>query len=182
MVEPYQDRSNSVENRVEDLLVRLTLEDKAGLMFHDIITMMPGGQLIGADNPFGRPATEAAIREMRLNHFNLAGGVHNVRDLVAWHNRLQELALATGPGIPVTLSTDPRHSFSNNPGTEALAGVFSQWPQSLGLAAIGDSDLGRAIRRHRPPGVPRRRHPGRAAPADRPGHRTALGPHRDDLR
>jgi beta-glucosidase len=41
----------------------------------------------------------------------------------------------------VTLSTDPRHSFSNNPGTEALAGAFSQWPQSLGFAAMGDADL-----------------------------------------
>jgi beta-glucosidase len=141
VVEPYQDRSNSVENRLEDLLARLTLEDKAGLMFHDIIAMLPGGRLMGADNPFGRPATEAAIREMRLNHFNLAGGVDNVGDLVAWHNRVQELALATGPGIPVTVSTDPRHSFSNNPGTGALAGAFSQWPQSLGFAALGDLDL-----------------------------------------
>jgi beta-glucosidase len=141
MAEPYQDRSNSVDNRVEDLLARLTLEDKAGLMFHDIVAMMPGGQLMGADNPFGRPATEAAIQQMRLNHFNLAGGVDNVRDLVAWHNRVQELALATGTGIPVTVSTDPRHSFSNNPGTEALAGAFSRWPQSLGFAALGDVDL-----------------------------------------
>jgi beta-glucosidase len=41
----------------------------------------------------------------------------------------------------VTLSTDPRHSFSNNPGTEALAGAFSQWPQSLGFAALADPDL-----------------------------------------
>jgi beta-glucosidase len=121
-----------VENRVEDLLARLTLEDKAGLMFHDIIAMLPGGQLMGADNPFGRPATEAAIREIRLNHFNLAGGVDNVRDLVAWHNRMQELALATGPGIPVTVSTDPRHSFSNNPGTEALAGAFPNGPSRSG--------------------------------------------------
>jgi beta-glucosidase len=141
MAEPYQDRSNSVDNRVEDLLARLTLEDKAGLMFHDIVAMMPGGQLMGADNPFGRPATQAAIQQMRLNHFNLAGGVDNVRDLVAWHNRVQELALATGTGIPVTVSTDPRHSFSNNPGTEALAGAFSRWPQSLGFAALGDIDL-----------------------------------------
>ena len=39
VVEPYQDRSNSVEARVEDLLGRLTLVDKAGLMFHDIVAM-----------------------------------------------------------------------------------------------------------------------------------------------
>jgi hypothetical protein len=41
-------------------------------MFHDIIMMGPGGQLISSGNPFGRPATEVAIRDMRLNHFNLA--------------------------------------------------------------------------------------------------------------
>ena len=141
MVEPYQNPTNSVENRIEDLLARLTLEDKAGLMFHDIAMMGQGGQLMGPDNPFGRPATEAAIRDMRLNHFNLAGPVDSVRNLVGWHNHVQEMALATRLGIPVTLSTDPRHSFSNNPGTEALAGAFSQWPQSLGFAAIGDADL-----------------------------------------
>ena len=141
MVEPYQNPTNSVENRIEDLLARLTLEDKAGLMFHDIAMMGQGGQLMGPDNPFGRPATEAAIRDMRLNHFNLAGQVDSVRNLVGWHNHVQEMALATRLGIPVTLSTDPRHSFSNNPGTEALAGAFSQWPQSLGFAAIGDADL-----------------------------------------
>jgi beta-glucosidase len=141
VVEPYRNTSNSVENRVEDLLGRLALEDKAGLMFHDIVAVGPGGQLMSSDNSFGRPATEAAVRDMRLNHFNLAGQVDNVRDLVAWHNRLQEMARATGPGIPVTLSTDPRHAFSNNPGTEALAGAFSQWPQSLGFAALGDADL-----------------------------------------
>jgi beta-glucosidase len=141
VVQPYQDPTNSMENRVEDLLARLTLEDKAGLMFHDIVMMVPGGQLMGPDNPFGRPATEAALRDMRLNHFNLAGPVESVRSLIGWHNQVQEIALATGLGIPVTLSTDPRHSFSNNPGTEALAGAFSQWPQSLGFAAMGDADL-----------------------------------------
>jgi beta-glucosidase len=139
--EPYRNASNSVAYRVEDLLGRLSVEDKAGLMFHDIVAMGPSGQLMDAGNSFGRPDTAAAVRDLRLNHFNLAGQVDNVRDLVAWHNRLQELALATGPGIPVTLSTDPRHAFSNNPGTEALAGAFSQWPQSLGFAALGDANL-----------------------------------------
>jgi hypothetical protein len=73
VVEPYQDPSNSVENRVEDLLARLSVDDKAGLMFHDIIRMGAGGQLMSSDNHFGRPATETAIRDLRINHFNLAG-------------------------------------------------------------------------------------------------------------
>ena len=64
-----------------------------------------------------------------------------MRNLVGWHNHVQEMAQATRLGIPVTLSTDPRHSFSTNPGTEALAGAFSQWPQSLDFAALGDADL-----------------------------------------
>lgn len=138
---PYQDASNTVEHRVEDLLGRLTVEDKAGLMFHDIVAIGSGGGLMRADNAFGRPDTEVAIGQMRLNHFNLAGQITDIRELVDWHNRVQELALATGPGIPVTLSTDPRHSFSNNPGTEALAGAFSRWPQSLGFAGLQDPDL-----------------------------------------
>src|SRR5690242_21571563 len=85
VVQPYRDPSRSVQDRVEDLLGRLTLEDKAGLMFHDIVAMGPGGQLMTADNSFGRPGTETAIREVRVNHFNLAGQVDDVRALVAWH-------------------------------------------------------------------------------------------------
>jgi hypothetical protein len=48
----------------------------------DIITIGSGGQLISSDNPFGRPNTEVAVRDMRLNHFNLAGQVDDVRKLV----------------------------------------------------------------------------------------------------
>ncbi|WKK71269.1 glycoside hydrolase family 3 N-terminal domain-containing protein [Rathayibacter oskolensis] len=41
----------------------------------------------------------------------------------------------------MTLSTDPRHSFTDNPGTGAQAAAFSQWPEPLGLGAIGDEEL-----------------------------------------
>ena len=43
--------------------------------------------------------------------------------------------------IPVTLSTDPRHHFTDNPMLSILAGPFSQWPEPLGLAAIGSEEL-----------------------------------------
>ena len=61
--------------------------------------------------------------------------------MAEWPNALQELAASTRLGIPVTLSTDPRHSFSDNPGAAIMAGPFSQWPETMGLAAIGDEEL-----------------------------------------
>ena len=82
-----------------------------------------------------------AVRDLRMNHFNLLGSPDSVRDLVGWYNRLQELAASTELGIPVSLSTDPRHSFSDNAGTAAASGTFSAWPESLGLAALRDPAL-----------------------------------------
>ena len=36
-------------------------------------------------------------------------------EIARWHNKLQELAASTRLGIPVTISTDPRHAFNENP-------------------------------------------------------------------
>ena len=138
---PYRDPSVDVDQRVDDLLGRMEPADKAGLMFHDMVVMGPGGTLAGADNMIARPPTAEVIQTLRMNHFNLLGAVPSVRDLVAWHNRVQEVARETPLGIPVTMSTDPRHSFSSNPGTAARAGEFSEWPESLGLAALRDPAL-----------------------------------------
>ena len=44
-------------------------------------------------------------------------------------------------GIPVTISSDPRHAFANNPATNFAAGSFSAWPEATGLAATGDAAL-----------------------------------------
>jgi beta-glucosidase-like glycosyl hydrolase len=49
--------------------------------------------------------------------------------------------LQTRLGIPITLSSDPRHAFTKNFGTGFNAGVFSQWLESLGLAALRDPAL-----------------------------------------
>jgi beta-glucosidase len=44
-------------------------------------------------------------------------------------------------GIPVSISTDPRHHFSDNPAASLLAGPFSQFPEPLGLAALRSEEL-----------------------------------------
>jgi beta-glucosidase len=38
-LDPYEDSRRPIEERVEDLLSQMTLEEKVGLLFHTIITM-----------------------------------------------------------------------------------------------------------------------------------------------
>ncbi|MFJ4222580.1 glycoside hydrolase family 3 protein [Curtobacterium luteum] len=138
---PYRDPSLDVEARVEDLLARMSVEDKAGLMFQQMIVVGEDGQLAGPLPGTDLPGTVEAVDDLRMSHFNLLGPAPDARVLAEWHNRLQERAAATPLGIPVTLSTDPRHHFTENLGTAAAAGTFSQWPETLGLAALRDPAL-----------------------------------------
>ncbi|MGW0662122.1 glycoside hydrolase family 3 protein [Streptodolium elevatio] len=139
---PYEDPSLPVAERVEDLLGRMTLEEKAGLLFQTIAVMGEDGKLIedAAESPMGTPTVRDMVEARRMNHFNLMGGADPTQ-IAAWHNKVQEIALGTRLGIPVTISTDPRHHFTDNPGTAMLAGGFSQFPETCGLAAIGDEKL-----------------------------------------
>ena len=61
--------------------------------------------------------------------------------LAQWHNRVQEAAERTRLGIPVTISSDPRHGLGDNPATSMAGSGFSQWPDPIGLAATRDEGL-----------------------------------------
>ncbi len=137
----YLDAGRSVTERTQSLLRQMTVPEKAGLFFHRMLGMGPGGTLAEADPTFGAPATRALVEDLHLTHFNLFGAFTDPGEVAVWHNRLQDLAASTRLGIPVTVSTDPRHSFTDNPGAAFAAGAFSEWPESLGLAAIGDPEL-----------------------------------------
>ena len=137
-VRPWLDADLPVDERVQLLLDEMTIEEKAGLFFH---TMIAIGDLEEPNPVFATPSAREFLEGKRMTHFNLLGAAPTGREIAAWQNALQRLAASTRLGIPVTLSTDPRHSFSENPGASILAGPFSQWPETLGLAAIGDEAL-----------------------------------------
>jgi len=143
-LDPYEDPRLPVEARIEDLLGRMTLEEKAGMLFHTGLGMNPDGTLQEGDGTFGRASTTELVTQKLLNHFNV-WAVADPRPMAEWYNRLQALAEGTRLGIPVTISSDPRHSYSNNPAASLFAGRFSQWPEPIGLAAIGDDELVRAF-------------------------------------
>ncbi|WP_341946492.1 glycoside hydrolase family 3 N-terminal domain-containing protein [Microbacterium sp. LWH11-1.2] len=137
-VRPWLDADLPVDERVQLLLDEMTIEEKAGLFFH---TMIAIGDLEEPNPVFATPSAREFLETKQMTHFNLLGAAPTGREIAAWQNALQRLAASTRLGIPVTLSTDPRHSFSENPGASILAGPFSQWPETLGLAAIGDEAL-----------------------------------------
>ncbi|CAM5440891.1 glycoside hydrolase family 3 protein [Streptomyces narbonensis] len=138
---PYEDSTRPVDERVEDLLARMTPEEKAGQLFHSMLMMNPDGTPVtetdGSTLPLNTPDL---IEDRRLTHFNLLG-TYGAREMALWHNAIQEMAAGTRLGIPVSLSTDPRHAFTDNIGASFNAGAFSAWPEALGLAAIGDPEL-----------------------------------------
>ena len=137
----YRDASLPVDERVDDLLKRMTVEEKAGQMFHDMIIIGPEGSLSQASADFGIAGTEELLGGKHMTHFNLLGRVKDARLTAEWYNRLQKRALETRLGIPVTLSTDPRNHFTDNVGTSSKAGALTEWPEPLGLAALRSPEL-----------------------------------------
>ncbi|ALX66251.1 glycoside hydrolase family 3 protein [Microbacterium sp. XT11] len=135
---PWLDADLAIDERVELLLDAMTIEEKAGMFFH---TMIGLGDPDEKNAVFGTPSAREFLELKHMTHFNLLGAAATGRELAAWHNAVQRIAASTRLGIPVTFSTDPRHSFSENPGASILAGPFSQWPETLGLAATRDESL-----------------------------------------
>lgn len=136
----YRDPALPIHERVEILLGQMTLEEKAGLFFHAMISMGEDGALSDGDAEFDLPSNAEYVLNRHMTHFNLLTG-GNPEAMARWNNRIQDLAASTRLGIPVTISSDPRNSYSDNPLAGLLAGSFSVWPEALGLAATRDEAL-----------------------------------------
>lgn len=149
-LDAYEDWRRPVEERVDDLLSQMTLEEKAGLMVHPGLGMGEKGSLLEEPPTFPlipdvpvvrRPATTEAILDKHIRHV-LTRSSEPPHILATWNNNLQELAERSRLGIPVTISSDPRNGFRHDPNATSIrAGAFSQWPEPTGLAATRDADL-----------------------------------------
>lgn len=138
----YENSQAPLEDRVNDLLSQMTLEEKAGMLFINGVRINEDGSLT---NQPGKgifafaPTAPDLVTGKKMTHLNI-WAAPGTRALATWYNNVQHLAESTRLGIPVTVASDPRHYFSNNIFAMS-ANEFSQWPEQLGLAAIGDSTL-----------------------------------------
>ncbi|MES2258760.1 MAG: glycoside hydrolase family 3 N-terminal domain-containing protein [Pseudomonadota bacterium] len=140
VLDPYEDWRLSPEARADDLVARMTVEEKAGMMLHGTAPAANDAAGIGAGASYDLVALEQLVLKQNINTFitRMSGAAGN---LAAEYNKVQKLAERSRLGIPVSISTDPRHHFQYTAGASASTAGFSQWPETLGLAAIGSSDL-----------------------------------------
>ncbi len=137
----YEDWRLAAPIRAADLVSQMTPEEKAAAMLHGTAPQA-GGSFSGA-RVYDQAAAKALIGK-GLNSLitRLAG---DPAELADQNNQLQAIAEMSRLGIPLTISTDPRNHFQATAGASEAAGQFSQWPETLGLAAIGDPAVTRRM-------------------------------------
>lgn len=165
-LDPYEDWRLPTRARIDDLIARMTVPEKAGLMMFashggfmgpngevlEAIAPPPKGSLKSPVNVSGvpgfDPSDKPSPRDLILNRNvrwigTSAGG--NPAAFAQWANAIQEMAEASRLGIPAVLGSDPMHTTNRLPGGALPPAdrkkLTSSWPDQIGLAAIGDASL-----------------------------------------
>ena len=158
---PFEDWRLTPEERAKDLVQRLTPEQMIGLMPHSSsqpVPAMPGQmEVVGTYDGKEYPESDTAnkwdltdqqkdmVARQGIRHM-LVSKVADVETAVRWSNALQALAESQPFGIPVNLSSDPRHgSGGEDAEFHAAASDVSQWPEGLALAAAADPEIARSF-------------------------------------
>ncbi len=149
----YEDWRRLLEERVNDLVAQMTVEEKAGLMVGPSLPAGPQGnvseQAVWGQNPFNpgpvqltAPATTDGVLRRHIRQFINRENLPT-RTMATWLNAVQQIAEGSRLGIPVIFVTNPRNQYGtqNVFGIQEAGGAFSQWPGPLGLAATRDIAL-----------------------------------------
>ena len=140
----YEDVNQPIEDRIDDLLSQMTLEEKAGMMFINGAPVSVDGKPDGTEGLEGPASRMASVVEnmnnLKMNHFNIWSIPADPNIFAQWYNNTQQVAEKTRLGIPITIASDPRHHFSNSIFSLSANG-FTQFCEMPGFAAIGDEKL-----------------------------------------
>lgn len=154
----YEDWRLPPEERAGDLAARLTVEEIAGLMMYSAHQMVPavsvgpfvgtyGGKSLEESGAEPWALTDQQKKFLETDHVRhvLAMGLRDAEVAAKWNNELQAFAESQPHGLPVNISSDPRHGASKA-GAEYKSGdgQTSKWPEGLGIAATFDPELCRS--------------------------------------
>lgn len=171
-LDKYEDWRLPDEIRIEDLISKMTLEEKIGFMIisttrlagdysfqqnapqSEISSGFNEEDLVQNINMFSRkplpnPTMTAAgttkgVLTYQLRHFIVRANA-STKIMADWSNNLQALAETSRLGIPCIIASNPRNHITVDAAIGLSVGttVFSKWPSELGLAAMRDLKLTR---------------------------------------
>ena len=138
----YEDHRNLPRDRANDLLRKMTLEEKVGQMFHPPFILKPDLLMFLYEIAIrGNSSTESQIIFDHITHFNLYGNP-SPAELAKKINSLQKTASRSRLGIPITISSDPIHEVPKGGGVASFSvDGFSKWPSQLGFAATSNPKI-----------------------------------------
>lgn len=171
-LDKYEDWRLPVDERINDLISKMTIEEKVGFMIIST-TRMAGDQsfqagaarttissgfneedLVQTTNMFTRKplptpnmsaaGTTKAVLTYNLRHFILRANT-DAKTIAEWSNNLQALSESSRLGIPSIVASNPRNhvTIDNSIGLSVGTTTFSKWPGELGMAAMRDFKLTR---------------------------------------
>ncbi len=147
-LDPYEDWRLPVARRIDDLLARMTVDEKAGMMLIDSLNAGCKGAL--APESATEIATQNMTRAILRNTVTLTpvcsgqprpggfgGGQVSPLELATFANSVQELRERSRLGIPMVFKSNARNHIDPDTrfGISEAAGAFTAFPKEAGLAA-----------------------------------------------
>lgn len=158
-LDPYEDWRLSPEERAENLVSLMNIDEKIGMMLinsrrmglsqddkkktsHDGILdeaiVEKGESIFATSKVYG---TTHTITERNLRHFILRDNF-SPAEMTEWINKMNEVAEGTRLGIPNIIASNSRNENAEPIfGMNDAGGIFSTWPGTLGLAAAAQGDI-----------------------------------------
>ncbi len=169
-LDKYEDWRLPTEQRVQDLISQMTIEEKVGFMListtrlagdasfqqgapkAEITSGFNEEDLVQNTNMFTRKplpypmmmaaGTTKGVMLNQLRHFILRANT-SAKIMADWSNNLQALCESSRLGIPAIVASNPRNHITADASVGLSVGttVFSRWPGELGLSAMHDLKL-----------------------------------------
>lgn len=155
-LDKYEDWRLSPEERAEDLISQMTVDEKAGLF---VLVDKPMGISVedkeqtshegiisevnkwNEEREYQEYPTSYILNEQHIRHIIVRENA-KASELATWVNTLQEMAEESRLGIPVIIASNSRNENAVAAyNVEDVGPKFTAWPGPLGIAATHDLDV-----------------------------------------
>ena len=155
-LDPFENWELDIDERVSDLIGRMTVNEKLGLLIIgtkglginaakssldgllDEVENEGDTSIFGTTSVYG---TTYDIETLGLRRFILRQNP-KPSEIAKWNNAMQQVAEGTSNGVPVVIDSNSRNENGEMTfGMNDASGVFSTWPGTLGLAAAALGDI-----------------------------------------